>query len=64
MKVKNYGSVVTFTAESDEERTFLNDEIITEDWQWGGLGRVLAVDARFAEDLCAGCTVAGFEVRS
>lgn len=58
MIIKNEGTVVLFSPESDYEYEFMMVNLETEGWQW--LGKSLVVDHRMASDLTDIIVEAGF----
>lgn len=60
MRINDTGSFMLFTPENSEERTWIEDAVQPEAWQWTGLS--LAVDNRFAKDLIEGMTRDGIKI--
>lgn len=60
MHVQHEGSMVLITPDSDADQEWLDENLETEGWQW--LGKSLAVDQRFAEDLIEGMILDGVTV--
>ena len=58
--VVNHGTVWTFDLRSPEAATWVDDNVQSEDWQWGGSR--LTVDWRFGAPLADGMRAAGLEV--
>jgi hypothetical protein len=61
MRIGDQGSIVLFTPETDEEKTWI-DENVDPDAQW--LGRSLVVEHRYADDLTAGMASDGISTRA
>lgn len=61
MKVQYDGTVVLFTPEKEEERTWLETNVSSEPWQWP-YRDALVVDHRYADELSAGVQDAGFAI--
>ena len=49
VQIVNHGSVVAFHLLSQNAKTFVNENVQAEDWQF--MGNALCVDHRFAESL-------------
>jgi hypothetical protein len=62
MRIDDQGSIVVLYSETEDESVWLTDNTNAEPWQF--LGRGLAVDYRFAEDLITGVINAGFEIKN
>ena len=57
VQVVDHGSVVTFQALTDVARSWMDEHVVSEPWQW--LGSALAVDHRLAGQLIEGMYEAG-----
>ena len=58
--IADRGSVFLIRAVSEAARRWLDENIVAEPWQW--IDGALAVDHRFARDIVAEITEAGFEI--
>jgi hypothetical protein len=58
--IENHRSVFLFHLHSDAARTWVEDNVSTESWQW--FGQALAVDHHCARDLAQGMLDDGFTV--
>lgn len=58
--VNDLGSIVGFMPVSEEAKTWFEDNIEAESWQW--LGGYLNVEARFADDLIEGIEATGMKL--
>jgi len=58
--IADRGSVFLIRAVSEAARRWLDENIVAEPWQW--VDGALAVDHRFARDIVAEITDAGFEI--
>ena len=61
-RTANHGTVILIWPVSDAAHQWVEENVITEPWQW--FGGALGVDHRFARDLIDGITAAGFEISS
>jgi hypothetical protein len=52
VRVRNEGSIVMFTPVSDAAKTWFDENVHHEVWQW--FGESLCVEWRYAEDLIEG----------
>lgn len=59
--ISNHGSVFGFELHTERARSWIDENVETEEWQWQG-GFVLCVDSRFAGQLAEGMQAAGLEV--
>ena len=57
VQVVNHGSVVTFQPLTDVARSWMDENVVSEPWQW--LGPAFAVDHRLASQLIEGMHEAG-----
>lgn len=62
VKVMNHGSVVMVEPVSDEAKTWVNENVGLEGWQW--MGNSFAVEPRYLGDLLDGMRAEGFTVGS
>lgn len=61
VSVENHGSIFVFQPRSERGRTWIDEHVEAEDWQWWGGG--LVVEPRYARDLADGMLGDGLEVR-
>ena len=57
VQIVNHGSVVAFHLLSQNAKTFVDENVQTESWQF--MGDALCVDHRFASDLAEGMRESG-----
>jgi hypothetical protein len=58
--ITDHGTIVTFRADTPEALDWLEENVVSEGWQY--LGSTLCVDHRRAADLAAGIDGAGFDI--
>ncbi len=58
--IADHGSVFLIRPVSEAARQWLDENAVAEPWQW--LGGALAVDHRFARNIIAELTDAGFKI--
>lgn len=58
--IRDEGTVVVFRPVSDAARQWIDDNVISEGWQW--LGGTLAVDHRYADSIIQGAMLDGLGV--
>jgi hypothetical protein len=58
--IHNRGSMFGFQPTSDVGRTWIDENLQTEGWQW--LGRTLYVDHRYADDILDGMVNDGLTI--
>ena len=61
MRIDDQGTIVVLYPETEDESDWLTENTNAEPWQF--LGRGLAIDYRFAEDVITGLINAGFETK-
>ena len=59
-QIADHGSIISIKPVSDAARTWIDDNVVSEPWQW--LGSTLCVDARCARQLIDEIDAAGFEI--
>ena len=59
-QISDQGSIFLIRPLNDAARHWLHENIVSEPWQW--VQGALCVDARFARELVAEITDAGFEI--
>lgn len=59
--VENHGTIFMLRPQTEAAEQWIEDHVQTEGWQW--LGKGLAVDHRYAENLVAGMIEAGLAVQ-
>lgn len=57
MLIRDQGTIVVFTPQTDEDRSWINENCHTEGWQW--VGRSFAVDHGCAQPLVNGIIQSG-----
>jgi hypothetical protein len=58
---ENFGSIIGITPMSPAAREWIDENCLTEPWQW--LGGMLGVDTRLAGDVLQGMSEAGLTLR-
>jgi hypothetical protein len=59
--VENAGSVFTFCPQTAQAKSWIDENVATEPWQW--FGHVLCVEHRYAAGLASGMRDAGLVLR-
>ena len=59
-QIADYGSIISIRPLNEAARQWLDENVVAEPWQW--VQGALCVDARFARELVAEITDAGFEI--
>jgi hypothetical protein len=59
-RIADHGSIISIKPVSEAARTWVNENIVSEPWQW--LGGALCVDVRCARDLIDEIAIQGFEI--
>jgi hypothetical protein len=59
-QITDQGSIFLIRPLNDAARQWLDENVVSEPWQW--VQGALCVDARFARELVAEITDAGFEI--
>ena len=60
VRIRDEGSVVAFTLETEAAKTWVKENLETEPWQW--LGESLVIDHRMSGPIIDGMMSAGLEV--
>jgi hypothetical protein len=58
--MQNHGSIYLLIPNTDDAKTFVQEELAVESWQWFGPG--VCVEPRYAEDLEEGIRAHGFTI--
>jgi hypothetical protein len=59
-QIADHGSIISIKAVSEAARSWVDDNVISEPWQW--LGGALCVDIRSARTLVDEIAAQGFEI--
>jgi hypothetical protein len=59
-QIADHGSIISIKPVSEAARTWVDENVASEPWQW--LGDALCLDARCARDLLSAIAAEGFEI--
>jgi hypothetical protein len=59
-QIANHGSIISIKPVSEAARTWIDENVVSEPWQW--LGGALCVDIRCARDFIDEIATDGFEI--
>lgn len=60
LRIRNHGTVVTLEPVSERGRSWMDDNLVTEPWQW--LGSTLGIEHRLAPSVVQSAICDGLEV--